>query len=744
MLNNRYFAASRIIAGLLCSTAFAIAALPACAAAADQETQQAPARQGEIPMADGAIIVTANKRAQTLLEVSSAVQTLGGDALREDGVKNFIDLAQQTPGVIVSTPLVGGSTIQNFTIRGIGFDDFRPNGNPSAAVHFDGVYQGSSALIGGQMFDVARVEVLKGPQGTLYGRNTTAGAVNVISNKPSDIVEGQAFADYSSFNTWRAEAAVNVPLTPTVALRVSGLYDSTDGYLTSLGNPIGAGFTSVPGVIPPTIDPGVDENAARSEFWGGRALLSVGMGTGTELLLNVHGFTDRGGQAQSEPADGSTPPRSYYTNVDARRARDSWGASLTLNQDIVDDVLLSIVGAYDTLDSDYDWNDGTVRRTWDIDYIDTIKQGQVEARLQNRVPGDFNWTVGGAWFRDSVELYSTLDGSDTFRTIFEADYKQDRESFAGFANVDFAVAPRLRVDAGIRLTNEKSTFRGTTLDLDPYGLTTAGPVFDLPAIFNNTLDETSPSGRIALNYEVNDATRIYASVGRGFRAGGFDGTTIWSAPEALPFDSETVWAYEGGMKFLPRGGLLQAELAAFYYDFSNIQANSSIVYDGASTSVRTNVGKARSMGAEATLSAKPAPGLDIGLAVAMLDTKILEISTGSAAEQAARLGRDLPFAPNLTFNGTVRYEIPVSASLTIVPQVDVRYVSGYYGNLDNSSEVGNFPLVNARVDFRIDDSWTLAGYVRNLTDEVYSTGGSAATRLSGAPRVWGVSAGVRF
>lgn len=730
-------AASAPVVARACSTFAALllagAAMPALA------QDQAPAA-----VDDDAIVVTAQKREQTLLEVPQTVQVLSGDQLREDGVKSFVDLSQHTPGVIVSTPLVGGSTVQNFTIRGIGFDDFRPNGNPAAAVHFDGVYQGSSALIGGQMFDVQRIEVLKGPQGTLYGRNTTAGAVNIISNKPSATAEGQAFVDYGTFNTVRAEGAVNVPFSETIALRVSGLYDRTDGFLTRLGaNGLG-GTSPVPGVIPAIVDPGRNDKASEVEFYGARAMLAVGMNTTTELLINLHGFKDEGGQAQSERTTDNLPPRSYYSNIDARRNRESWGASITLNQEIGSNVQLTAVGGFEQLDSDYNWDDGSPRRTFDIDYVDSIKQGSVEVRLQNRVSGAFNWTVGGAWFRDTVDLYSILDGSDTYRTIFKADYKQNRESFAGFVNADIQIAPRLRLDAGIRLTRETARFKGSTLDLNPYGLTVAGRVFNLPAIFDNSLEETSPSGRATLSYELSDNARAYGSVGRGFRAGGFDGTTIWSAPEANPFENEQVWAYEGGVKFLPRGGPVQIDVAGFYYDFSNIQAGSTVVYDGASTAVRTNVGRARSYGGEATIVAHPVRKLDLNLGVALLHTKILEIDTGPEAERLRRVGSALPFAPNMTINFSARYEIDLSDRLAVIPQANVRYVSNYFGNLDNTSEVNEFTLVNARIDVRVDDRFTIAGFVRNLTDNVYSTGGSSIGRISGAPRTWGVSAGARF
>lgn len=367
----------------------------------------------------------------------------------------------------------------------------------------------------------------------------------------------------------------------------------------------------------------------------------------------------------------------------------------------------------------------------------------IEARLQNRDKGNINWTVGGAWFKDKISLFSTLDGADTFRTVFEANYLQRRESLAAFADVDFKVAPRLRADLGVRISNEKNRFSGYTHDLNPYGVSIGSLVFALPAEFDNKLSETSPSGRATVTYELSEDARVYGSVGRGFRAGGFDGSTIWSTPEADAFKSESVWAYEGGVKFMPARGPVQFEVAGFYYDFSNIQAGSFRTYDGATTSVRTNVGKARSYGGEASFTIRPVRPMTINFGVALLDTKVTAIEAITAAEKA-RLGNDLPFAPNMTLNGSIRYEFALNDRMTLTPQVDARYVDAYYGDLDNTAPVGDFALVNARIDLKIDQRWTVAGFVRNIADVDYTTGGSATQAFSGTPRTWGVSLGARF
>ena len=271
----------------------------------------------------------------------------------------------------------------------------------------------------------------------------------------------------------------------------------------------------------------------------------------------------------------------------------------------------------------------------------------------------------------------------------------------------------------------------------------AAGVAGLPAEFDNKLSETSPSGRATVTYELSEDARVYGSVGRGFRAGGFDGSTIWSTPEADAFKSESVWAYEGGVKFMPARGPVQFEVAGFYYDFSNIQAGSFRTYDGATTSVRTNVGKARRYGGEASFTIRPVRPMTINFGVALLDTKVTAIEAITAAEKA-RLGNDLPFAPNMTLNGSIRYEFALNDRMTLTPQVDARYVDAYYGDLDNTAPVGDFALVNARIDLKIDQRWTVAGFVRNIADVDYTTGGSATQAFSGTPRTWGVSLGARF
>jgi len=731
---------------LLCSGV----ALPAMAQVAASDT----APSVDAPLGDE-IVVTAQKREQTLLQVPASVLAVSGDRLRELGVRDFIQLSQQTPGVIVSNQLAGGRTIQTFTIRGIGYDDFRPNGSPSAAVHFDGVYEGSAALIGGQMFDVQRVEILKGPQGTLYGRNTTAGAVNVISNKPGQTIEGFANAEYGSYNSIRGEAALTLPLAPKLSLRVSGVYDKTDGFQTNVGSGIYGGTSSSP-KIPLNGSPAVDGKAAGTTFYAGRALLSVDLGESTNLLFNVHGFEEKGGQAQAERtlATATLAPNAPYTfdsNIVPRLKKKNYGGAGTLTQDITSGTMLTVIGAYEHLDQHFDWNDGAPTRTFDIAYHDTLKAGSIEARLQNKGSSNFDWVVGGAYFKDQTRLSSTLDGSDAFRTVFAANYLQKRQSWAAFADGTITLADRWKLNAGLRYTRETSSFAGSTIDLNPYGLSLAPIALPgVPAIFDNRFSDGRLSGKASVSYQISPAAQAYVSVGRGFKAGGFDGSTIFSNPEALPFKSENVWAYEGGVKFLPRGGPVQIEVSGFYYDFSNLQANTTLQPSpGVFTNIRTNVGKARIYGGEGSIVAHPVERMDVRLGVSLLHSEIVEIVSASAAEAARRLGNELPNAPPMTINASVRYEIPLNEHVTLVPLVTGRFIDNYFTELDNYRSIGGYFLGDGRLEATIDGRYSIAGFVRNFTNTRYSTGlGGASTTVynvfRGAPRTYGVSVGAQF
>ncbi|WP_404478144.1 TonB-dependent receptor [Novosphingobium sp. BL-52-GroH] len=701
----------------------------------------------------GDIVVTAQKREQRLVDVPSSVSVVSPRMLEESGAKDLVDVSRLTPGVVVSPQISGGRTIQTFTIRGIGYDDFRPNGNPSAAVSIDGVYQGSGALVGGQMFDVSRVEILKGPQGTLYGQNTTAGAVNIISNQPGDQWSGKARGEYGRFSSWRAEAAVGGPLAEGVKLRVAGVFDNTDGFMTNLGTQGATGSTNP--AVPALPDPGVDQKANRSQYYGGRAILLLEPASGTSITLNAHGFHESGAAQLFERTatmKGFAPNKPYTTDaaIAPSLGKTSYGASGTLNQKIGDDMLLVAILGYEKLKQHYAANgDAVPLRIGDSIYRDNVEQGTAEVRLQNANPGQADWVVGATAYRDKVRLRSDLDLTDAVLSVLQADYTQRRRSYGTFADGSVKLGAHWKIGAGLRYSHDHSTYDGSTVDLDPYGVSIAQAVFGaLPFTFDRTFSDNSLSGRLNVSYEFSSAASAYVSVSRGFKSGGFDGSTSFTLPETNPFKSERVWTYEAGIKFLPRGGPVQIDAAIYYNDFNDLQASLNKMINGLNSNIRTNVGSARTYGAEANVTVRPISGLDIQAGVSLLDSKILEMWSDSEAERERRIGNDLPFAPKMTLTGSIRYEIPLTQSMKLVPSVNGRFIDDYYTELDNYQAIKGYFLGNAQLEFEMANGLSLAGWVRNFTDKHYATTLYVApgtySMMSGTPRTYGVSMGYSF
>ena len=718
--------------------------------ASSAETQSA-----ELSSRLDTVIVTAQKRPQTLLDVPSSLVAMSGERASELGITDFVSLSQYTPGVVASNQLVGGRTVQTFTIRGIGNDDFRPNGSPSAAVHFDGVYQGSSALVGGQMFDVERIEVLKGPQGTLYGRNTTAGAINVISRKPGEALGGQASVELGSYGSARTELALGGPIDDRWGFRIAAVYDRTDGFQTNLGSGKYGG-TTPSAQIPKNPSTAQDDHSAGTDFTAVRSLVSFNPVPGTKLLFNLHGFHESGG---TQLAERTLPSGRFAINepytVDANLApsllKNSTGTSLTVDQELPGEMLLSVVGGYERVGQRYTWNEGQPIRYFDIAYADRVEQHSIEARLRNNDDGQrgLDWVLGGIYFSDKVGMVSDLDASDFLRTVFRADYRQTRDSWAVFGDVSKTLAQRWTLGLGLRYTDERSDFSGSSIDLNPYGTTLSRLAFPkVPVYFSETFKDGRWSGKGTLSYRPAAQTMFYGSIGQGFKAGGFDGSTITSVEEARPFRSETVTSYETGVKFLPNGPV-QIDASVFYYDYTDMQSSSVRNIAGVLTNVRTNVGKAHITGAELNVLARPLRGLDLILGLSRLESKITDIASDDPVERARRLSARLPNTPRYTASATARYQYQLGGDASLVSSLSGRWIGHYFGELDNFQSIGGDFVGDARMELKFGSRWSVAAWVKNLSDSRRFTGVGAVTAITAplfraAPRTVGVTASLRY
>ncbi|HUD28463.1 MAG TPA: TonB-dependent receptor, partial [Novosphingobium sp.] len=437
---------------------------------------------GAPPQEGGEIVVTAEKRETRLLEVAAPISVIGGDRVAERGISDFEGLVEQIPGVSITADF-GGAASKVISIRGVGgSDDYRPNGSPSVAMHVDNIYQSSNAFLSMPFFDVERVEVLKGPQGTLYGRNSTAGVINLITRSRSDEINGYFTGQYESFQRVKMEGAFGFPIAPGVGLRLAGVVDQGGGFQDGKGAGVLGGTTPFPGTgaIP---DPGARKGWGDRDLFAGRATLDAEFSPDSKLVVKLFGSTDRGENQMPDlnggvRTDGFTEPDddpyTFYSDRYPDRKIDVWGLSASFSHTFSEALALDVVGGYQAGDR-YVEGEGTGSplRNFDFNFTDRVRQHSLEARLSNRDGGFLDWVVGGYYLKDKVDFRTDLIATDSMGTTLVSDYHQERESKAAFAQADLNLTSRLTLTGGLRYTADNASYKGATTDANPLGVSIA-------------------------------------------------------------------------------------------------------------------------------------------------------------------------------------------------------------------------------------------------------------------------------
>ncbi|WP_293827573.1 TonB-dependent receptor [Brevundimonas sp. C43] len=707
------------------------------------------------------VIVTAQKREQRIQDVPLAVTVIDGDDAARRGIDSVTGLVDEVPGVSVNYAF-GGTNYGLISIRGIGgADDYKPNGNPSVALHIDGVYQTSNAYLGMPLFDLERVEVLKGPQGTLYGRNTTAGVINAITRGPTDVREGSARVEYGSYDYTAFETAFGGPVTERVGVRVAILAEQGGGFMDGAGAGDLAGFRlSVGGVVqnqmPPILDPGRREGFGDKDLVAGRATVAIELAPQTDLTIKLFGSRDRGETRQYDRisaaldtnianAGENDDPYEFYSAEYPTQDIDIYGLSATLEHELGDNLNLTIVaGAQATTRSVQGNGDGSPYPASRFDADEELSQASLEVRLGDDTGGRFDWIVGGFLVSDEID-FDTRWTSYTARTMYDNLHKQTRDSVAAFGQIDFHVTDRLQLSGGLRYTRDESTFSGRNDDLNPWGISTFTTTFATtnPFIWDREFEDDNVSGRITAKYDVTSNLNVFISAGTGYRAGGFDGTSIFTQAETLPFESETVTAYEAGLRWTT--GRLRVSLDAFAYEFEELQATTRLAND---TNGRANVGEAETSGIDFAINAvlfeTDTQTLDVDLSAAFLDSEIISFSSARVADVLATVGDPLPGAPDVTATLSFNHGLTLSNGWRINSRLGVSHHGEESNRLNaipgNTAEA--YTLLNARVELASTADWAVYAYGRNITDEVYFPELNGASRLVGAPATYGV--GLRY
>ncbi len=706
------------------------------------------------------IIVTAQRRAQSANDVGITLTVANAEAIRAQRIQGVSNLPQLSPNVAVKENIPG--LVPVITIRGVGLNDFSATNSPSAGVYVDDVYLGSLALMDFNFFDLERLEILKGPQGTLYGRNATAGAINVITAQPKlGVTEGRVAGTFGNYLTGEIEGAVNVPLGDTLALRVAakGMWQG-DGFF---------------------YDTQRDRNLGRRADLLGRAQLLWQPDDVWKLSLKVEGQHTRSElgapeffgaiRGPSTPANVACPGDQScinflgYSDTDGDPFRGAWSYDPIFNANKyavtgriearLGQVQLTSITSY--IDFDRIWGVDTDASPFAIlDFItkDSVKQFSQELRASQSTD-QFTWMAGASFLKDHI--VTSYDGNlpALLNTTTFTSSDQRTEAYALFADVEWKIASTLSLLAGGRYTYEKRSNVGSTIDLvslPPASFLSFAPFGSPPvtlAAVDAEITDNQWSWKAGLNWTPTEQTLVYGSITRGVKSGGFFAGVATNSGQLVPYKPESIIAYEVGLKqSVPDAGL-NFNGSVFYYDYSDVQTFIRDTVGNLPIQRLGNVEDAEIYGADLDLNWAATRNFNLNVGIGLLHSRLGAFATSSGDVPA---GNRLPDAPSFSANAGAAYTIDLSDSLALRFQADVRY-SGYaFKDAINDPIIAadEFWVVNGRITMLKDDRWDISVWAKNLFDERYVTQGINQSalgngfRVYGAPRTFGVSAALNF
>ncbi len=745
MTTGRYRFPAGLARTLAASTALSMAALSSNAAMA----QVVGDRVADVDTGGAnEIVVTAQKREQSVQDVAQSVVAIGGDRLRDALITRASDVSRFVPNFSADTSV--GNLTPRWYLRGIGNSVPGAGQTSPVGVYQDEVYVGIPIAQAFPIFDLERVEVLSGPQGTLWGKNTTAGALNFISRKPSFDASGYARAEYGSYDHMLLEGAWGGALSEKVAVRAAAQFQDNDGYATNKHDGTAMGKNR--------------EAAARFQ------LLFKPTDTFTAVLKaqyrdyqNVGDIIYEGYNARDSA--GVAVPQSYKDNASFGASRQSLtqkGLQLNLDWDVGDLSLTSITALND-------FKQNAVLGT-QVDHEGSHSYSDLDARifsqefrLASADTGRFKWILGGNYYYEklgSEAATATLPNPVGLATGFtNTQFDQVNRSYGLFANGTFDITDRLQLNLGARQTWESkridlnslgSTAGAGTLnfaDLSSFWLRNAvsGTRLGTRAVQQEDRDWNAFTYDVSLRYELTRHANLYARYAKGFRSGGFNpGATLQT--QVATVDPEYVKSYEAGIKTEWFGGRLTANLAAFYNDYTNIQ----VTVIQLPLSQLTNAGAGWSKGIEAVVSARPIKPLRLWGTLGLLDTKYTEFPNCKAGVDCS--GNQFVRAPHVSASISGEYTIDLGDGSAIVADTNWSYRSHLYFNAGTQAaplEQDPKWLGNASLSYKLSNDLKFSIFARNVTNSH-----AASTIIPSAafgfikyiiePRVWGGAVSVAF
>ena len=757
-----YFSGVKPLTTAVSAALIAVAAVPAM-------SQDSPNRAQSLMLEE--VIVTAQKREQSINDIPMSITAFSGDTMREMGIQDTADLALVVPGFAFSESQAGAPV---YTMRGIGFNEQSSQATSTVGVYIDEIGIPYPIMTRGAMLDVARVEVLKGPQGTLYGRNSTGGAVNYIANKPTEEFESTISTTYGRFDTLNVEGFVSGSVTDNLQARLAAkVVNSGKGWQESVTR---------------------NDDLGEQDKLALRLSLAAQLGDDTDIAFNVSYWKDESDTIAPQFVEFTNPQDpdnsdalsqvllGYLPNQPLNDAQDAdWtqnggqrvdmentSISLQLTHAINDSVSFKSLTGYAKFEENGSiYERGGLQGIPASEVPDAYKSGRITGQSTGfffndgyeafndidsitqefRLTGEHDnvtW-IGGVYYSNStVDNRNTqIQEADSATAFGPAPFlnftgsanrgNQETTTYAVFASADWTVNEDLVVTTGLRYTENEAQFTGCSADPGPGDLAAflnivlaavdpqaqAGECVTLNSSFksaehSDTLKEDSLSWRLAADYSFTDDTSAYISYSRGFKAGSFPTLGALNASQFAPAVQEQLDAYELGFKSTLADGAAQLNGAVFYYDYTDKQLLTKIpdVIFGSLFAVR-NADSATVVGAELDLQWVPMAGLTITGGMSYLETEISTFEGTSQRLQFADFkGSELPFSSKIQASGTAKYEWSVGDNLMANVAVDVSYTDDSNADFESSEATYNTRPDGSgdELPYVFDENFVIDGY----------------------------------
>jgi iron complex outermembrane receptor protein len=731
------------------------------------------------------IVVTARKREESLQDVALSVSALGPQQIEANYATDLRDLVYVSPNLVLDDTNQGPGGVAAAYIRGIGVSEVEKNFDPAVGVVVDGLFLGSMSGSILRGFDLERVEVLRGPQGTLFGRNTIGGVIKVDRSRPTMELGGKFKASYGDYETSSLDGILNFGNGETVGVKLSGAYHNQDeGYFDNpfTGRDEGrseykAGGVNLLWVPRDGFEVELTTMIERTDQ-DSNQLLNVGQPG--QLFCDAYNWCSpdldtpvsgdrykviQAFQGYTWPYDPATDPQEDFNGLSPYDSTfDANTYQLEVRWDVNDDYRIDYIGGWwDTEEKVVtDW-DGVPDLLFHTDRPAEYEQYTNELRLTYDAGGPLSYTAGlYQWHSEyEIRLISWI-GFAIPETLLELPQtsNQESDSLAVFFEGDYEFNDAWTLTLGGRYTmDDKDTAQRGVVpcgqpDLPPDLALACANNFFTPIKADEDWNEFMP--KVALKYNVSDEAMIYALYSRGYRAGGFNGRVDSLETATTPYDPETVDNYELGYRSEWLDRSLTFNATAFYMDYQDkqeeIQQPSATSGTGQVTRV-VNASTATIQGIELELTWLATEGLTIRGNVGLLDAEYDDFTVNTGTQETPVMtdfsNLEIRRAPDITADLTVDYEWQLGPGTTLL-HAGVRYIDDHQVDFANKPEVANDSqtLVDASVTYELED-WYFSAFGRNLTDEDgYQIGFDVAELWTYAaprpPRTWGVEVGYRF